>query len=72
MFRADVVIAKLDSTENEIEGLEVQGFPTLKLFKKETNEIVDYDGKRNFILLKLKNHPAQVLCKPNGVNLFRF
>ncbi len=40
-----VVIAKMDSTANEVEEVSVEGFPTLKLFKKDTNEIVDYNGK---------------------------
>ena len=30
----DVVIAKMDGTENEVEGLAVKGFPTLKFFPK--------------------------------------
>ena len=46
-FRTDVVIAKVDATENEIEGVEIQGFPTLKLWKKGTNEEVDYNGTVN-------------------------
>jgi protein disulfide-isomerase A1 len=41
---ATIVIAKLDSTANEVDGVEIQGFPTLKLFKKETNEEVTYTG----------------------------
>ncbi len=41
-----VVIAKMDATANEVEEVQVQGFPTLKLFKKETNEVVDYDGEQ--------------------------
>lgn len=44
----NIVIAKMDSTENEIEEVQVEGFPTLKLFKKGTNEIVDYNGKRDY------------------------
>merc|ERR1712193_587348 len=36
-----IVIAKMDSTANELEEVKVQGFPTIKLFKKGTNEIVD-------------------------------
>ncbi|KAL1517563.1 hypothetical protein ABEB36_001311 [Hypothenemus hampei] len=44
----DVVIAKIDSTANELETIKITSFPTLKLFKKDTNEIVDYDGPRNF------------------------
>jgi hypothetical protein len=45
-----VVIAKMDSTENDIPasaGYEVEGFPTLKLIKAETNEVVDYEGDRS-------------------------
>jgi len=43
---ASIVIAKMDSTTNELDEVKVQGFPTIKLFKKGTNEIVDYNGDR--------------------------
>ena len=46
-----IVIAKMDATENDLPpnaGIEVQGFPTLKLIKAGSNEIVDYDGDRTF------------------------
>ena len=39
-----IVIAKMDSTANEIEDLKIQGFPTIKLFKKGDNKMVDYNG----------------------------
>jgi len=42
----DVVIAKMDSTMNEVKNVKVKGFPTIKLFRKETNEMVDYNGGR--------------------------
>ena len=42
----DIVIAKMDSTANEVNGVSIGSFPTLKLFKKDTNEMVAYDGGR--------------------------
>jgi len=41
-----VVIAKMDSTANELEEVKVQGFPTIKLFKKGDNKVIDYNGER--------------------------
>jgi len=44
--REDVVIAKMDSTANELEEVKVQSFPTLKWFPKDSDEVVDYNGGR--------------------------
>jgi len=41
-----VVIAKMDSTTNELEDVQVQGFPTIKLFRKGDNKVIDYNGDR--------------------------
>merc|ERR1712114_108367 len=41
-----IVIAKMDSTANELEEIKVQGFPTIKLIKAGDNSIVDFDGER--------------------------
>ncbi|KAL9545903.1 hypothetical protein MBANPS3_006923 [Mucor bainieri] len=46
----NLVIAKMDGTENDIPeeaGFDVSGFPTLKFFKADTNELIDYDGDRS-------------------------
>ncbi|XP_062607609.1 protein disulfide-isomerase-like [Saccostrea cucullata] len=42
----DLVIAKMDSTANEVEQVKVQSFPTLKFFPKGSQDIVDYNGER--------------------------
>jgi len=46
---AKIVIAKMDATVNDVPanaGFQVSGFPTIKLVKAVTNEVVDYDGDR--------------------------
>ena len=48
----DIVIAKMDATANEVEEVTVEGFPTLKLIRKGSNEIVDYNGKKQFFWAK--------------------
>lgn len=40
--RSDVLIAKMDATANELEHTKINSFPTLKLYKKETNEVRDW------------------------------
>lgn len=42
----NIVIARMDATANEVASVNVQGFPTIKLFKADSDEVVDYDGAR--------------------------
>lgn len=43
----DIVIAKMDATENEHSLMPVTGFPTLRLFKPNSRTPVDYSGDRS-------------------------
>ncbi len=36
----------MDATANELEHTKIQSFPTLKLYRKGDNSVVDYNGER--------------------------
>lgn len=42
----DVIIAELDNTLNDVEGVEIQGYPTLVLFPADGSDPVYYEGER--------------------------
>lgn len=49
----DVVIAKFDATANEVKGLQIRGYPTLKWFPKDNKNGVDYDEGRELADFKM-------------------
>jgi len=54
-----LVIAKVDSTANEIEGVHVQGYPTIKFYPAHgKSSPVDFDGERTAegVVSWLKTH----------------
>ncbi len=59
----EIVIAKMDATANEVEGLAVSGFPTIKFYQRgRKNSPMDYSGDRTedgFIDFLKKNSKAQ-------------
>jgi len=48
----DLVIAKFDATANEVEGLSIRGYPTLKFYPKGDKSGQDYDGDRDLEAFK--------------------
>ncbi|KAM6972052.1 protein disulfide-isomerase [Aplochiton taeniatus] len=44
---SDIIVAKMDSTANEIETVKVHSFPTLKFFPAgDERKVIDYNGER--------------------------
>ena len=42
----DLIIAKFDATANEVAGLDIRGYPTLKFYPKDNKAGMDYSGER--------------------------
>lgn len=57
----DVVIAKMDATANELEHTKVTSFPTLKMYAKGDNKVIEYNGPRTLEALTK-------FCETGGVD----
>lgn len=44
----NIIIAKMDSTANEVSSVKVSGFPTIKFFEAGSSTPKDFDGSRDF------------------------
>jgi protein disulfide-isomerase A1 len=45
---SDLIIADFDATENEAEGVEIRGYPTLKFYPRDNKAGVDYNEGREY------------------------
>jgi len=58
----NLTIAKMDATANEVEGVDIKGYPTLKWYAKGSDKTkpVDFDGERDLDSIKawLKENSA--------------
>ena len=73
----NVLIVKVDSTENEVPGLDVQSFPTVKFWRRDkSQQPIDFNGERTAdgIVQWIKEHteydwipPAEDVGESSGV-----
>jgi protein disulfide-isomerase A1 len=65
----NVLITKIDATLNDAEGMDVQGFPTIKLFKASDKDTpVDFDGERDLSgLVDFLEKEVKGFKRPEGV-----
>lgn len=69
LVNPNILLVKVDSTLNEVAGLEIQGFPTLKYYGKDkSQDPIDYNGPRNAdgIINWLKEHTEYEWVEPEA------
>lgn len=65
----NILLVKVDSTENEVAGVDIQGFPTLKFWGKDKSvDPIDYNGGRDTegLIQWLKEHTQYEWVEPAG------
>jgi len=69
LVNPNILLVKVDSTLNEIGGLDIQGFPTLKFYGKDKSQApIDYSGGRDTegIISWLKDHTEYEWVEPEA------
>lgn len=62
-----MIIAKIDATANEVPGVNIRGFPTIKFFPgNNKSNPVEFDGERTEegIISWLKDHVSHEWVEP--------
>jgi len=68
----NLIIAKIDSTANEITGLDVNSYPTLKFYPGNSkSKPVDYEGDKeeDKMISWLKDHVTHKWVEPSSTEL---
>lgn len=62
----NILLATVDSTENEVAGVDIQGFPTLKFWGKDKSNPIEYNGGRDAqgIIQWIKEHTQYEWVEP--------